>query len=130
MPGFIGRKVLAPLLLLGSPGACVLPLNSSLSLRVSLLQLCPELVFCKPNFAKYTAAAEKVRAIIAVFDPDYESASLDEAYMDITSYCQLHSTTGASVEHACVWYAVCASRAHDAAMSTAKVSCSGIAHPG
>ena len=58
------------------------------------MQLCPELVFCKPNFAKYTKAAQAVREIIAVYDPDYESASLDEAYLDITAYCALHDTSG------------------------------------
>ena len=64
MPGFIGRR------------------------------LCPELVFVKPNFQKYTRAAAATRAIFAQYDPDFEAGSLDEAYLDVTDYCRAHETTG------------------------------------
>lgn len=64
MPGFIGRR------------------------------LCPELVFVKPNFQKYTRAAAATRAIFAQYDPDFEAGSLDEAYLDVTDYCRSHETTG------------------------------------
>jgi nucleotidyltransferase/DNA polymerase involved in DNA repair len=67
MPGFIGRR------------------------------LCPELVFVKPNFQKYTRAAAATRAIFMHFDPEFEAGSLDEAYLDITDYCRSHETTGANV---------------------------------
>ena len=64
MPGFIGRR------------------------------LCPELLFVKPNFQKYTRAAAASRAVFCLFDPDFEAGSLDEAYLDITDYCRAHEITG------------------------------------
>ncbi len=64
MPGFIGRR------------------------------LCPELVFVKPNFQKYTRAAAATRAVFVQYDPDFEAGSLDEAYLDVTDYCRSHDTTG------------------------------------
>ena len=64
MPGFIGRR------------------------------LCPELVFVKPDFSKYVKIAAATRAIFVDYDPDFEAGSLDEAYLDVTDYCQMHTTTG------------------------------------
>ncbi|KAF2102999.1 DNA/RNA polymerase [Rhizodiscina lignyota] len=51
-------------------------------------KLCPQLICLPQNFAKYTAKAEEVRAVIAQYDPRFESASIDEAYLNITSYCE------------------------------------------
>ena len=65
MPGFIGRR------------------------------LCPQLVFVKPDFSKYVRVAAATRAIFVDYDPDFEAGSLDEAYLDVTEYCQMQSTTGA-----------------------------------
>ena len=64
MPGFIGRR------------------------------LCPQLVFVKPCFSKYVKVAAATRAILADYDPEFEAGSLDEAYLDVTDYCQMHTTTG------------------------------------
>ena len=50
-------------------------------------KLCPQLICLPLNFEKYTAKAQEVRAILAEYDPDFESASIDEAYMNITQYC-------------------------------------------
>ncbi|KAM0329315.1 hypothetical protein ACHAQA_004620 [Verticillium albo-atrum] len=50
-------------------------------------KLCPELIFIKLNFDKYIAKAQEVREIIADYDPRFESASIDEAYLNITEYC-------------------------------------------
>jgi DNA polymerase kappa len=50
-------------------------------------KLCPELVMLKLNFDKYTAKAQEVREIIVDYDPRFESASIDEAYLNITEYC-------------------------------------------
>lgn len=69
MPGFIGRR------------------------------LCPQLVFVKPDFSKYVRVAGATRAIFVDFDPDFEAGSLDEAFLDITDYCRLHSTTGKHIPH-------------------------------
>ena len=54
MPGFIGKK------------------------------LCKDLVFVKPNFAKYREDGEKVREIFREFDPDFESMGLDEGNLRVT----------------------------------------------
>ncbi|KAF3358913.1 hypothetical protein VDGD_06035 [Verticillium dahliae] len=50
-------------------------------------KLCPQLIFIKLNFDKYIAKAQEVREIIAHYDPRFESASIDEAYLNITEYC-------------------------------------------
>jgi len=50
-------------------------------------KLCPQLVCLPQNYEKYTAKAKEIRAIMAQYDPLFESASIDEAYLNITSYC-------------------------------------------
>jgi len=52
------------------------------------LKLCPDLVIIPPNFDKYTAVSEQVRAVFAEYDPNYSTASLDEAYLDITEHLE------------------------------------------
>jgi len=52
------------------------------------LKLCPELIIIPPNFEKYTAMSEKVRAVFAEYDRNYSTASLDEAYLDITEHLE------------------------------------------
>ena len=54
------------------------------------MKLCPQLICLPLNFAKYTAKAEGVRAVLSQYDPRFESASIDEAYVNITSYCAEH----------------------------------------
>ncbi|KIW72471.1 hypothetical protein PV04_00661 [Phialophora macrospora] len=53
-------------------------------------KLCPQLICLPLNFDKYTAKAKEVRAILADYDPRFESASIDEAYLNITEYCHTH----------------------------------------
>ncbi|KAJ5251175.1 hypothetical protein N7489_001585 [Penicillium chrysogenum] len=50
-------------------------------------KLCPQLVLLPQNYEKYTAKAKEIRAIMAEYDPLFESASIDEAYLNITAYC-------------------------------------------
>ncbi|KAL1997798.1 hypothetical protein VTN02DRAFT_725 [Thermoascus thermophilus] len=50
-------------------------------------KLCPQLVCIPQNFDKYNAKAREIRAILAQYDPLFESASIDEAYLNITAYC-------------------------------------------
>lgn len=50
-------------------------------------KLCPQLVLLPQNYEKYTAKAKEIRAILAQYDPCFESASIDEAYLNITAYC-------------------------------------------
>lgn len=52
------------------------------------MKLCPDLICLPLNFQKYTAKAQEVREIIADYDPRFESASIDEAYLNITEYCE------------------------------------------
>lgn len=54
------------------------------------MKLCPQLICIPLNFEKYTAKATEIREILADYDPRFEAASLDEAYMNITQYCQDH----------------------------------------
>ncbi|BFY97932.1 hypothetical protein BsWGS_00972 [Bradybaena similaris] len=56
MPGFIGRK------------------------------LCPELVIVPLNFDKYIAVSETVKHVLAAYDPNFTTMSLDEAYLDFTEH--------------------------------------------
>jgi DNA polymerase kappa len=51
-------------------------------------KLCPQLIQIPLNFDKYTAKAQEVREIIVDYDPRFESASIDEAYLNITKYCE------------------------------------------
>lgn len=57
------------------------------------MKLCPQLICVPMNFAKYMAKAEEVREVLALYDPGFESASCDEAYLNITQYCEEHHMT-------------------------------------
>ncbi|KAL4869575.1 hypothetical protein BDV12DRAFT_185079 [Aspergillus spectabilis] len=50
-------------------------------------KLCPQLVLLPMNYDKYATKAQEIQAIIAQYDPQFESASIDEAYLNITAYC-------------------------------------------
>ena len=56
-------------------------------------KLCPELVFVKPDFKKYIKASQESRSVFAQYNPDYIAGSLDEAYIEVTEYCEKHDTT-------------------------------------
>lgn len=56
-------------------------------------QLCPGLIHVPLNFDKYTAKAKEIRAVLEVYDPRFQAASLDEAYLNITEYCKEHNLT-------------------------------------
>lgn len=49
-------------------------------------RLCPEAVFVAPDFARYRAVSQQVRAIFARYTPIIEPLSLDEAYLDVTTH--------------------------------------------
>lgn len=51
-------------------------------------KLCPQLISLPLNFPKYIAKAKEVREILEDYDPHFESAGLDEAYLNITQYCE------------------------------------------
>ena len=54
------------------------------------MKLCPQLICLPLNHKKYSAKAEEVRAVFVEYDSRFESASIDEAYLNITEYCQNH----------------------------------------
>ncbi|KAF2651487.1 DNA polymerase kappa [Lophiostoma macrostomum CBS 122681] len=54
------------------------------------MRLCPQLICLPLNFSKYSAKAEEVRSVLADYDARFESASVDEAYLNLTQYCQDH----------------------------------------
>ncbi|OAA56094.1 DNA-directed polymerase kappa [Cordyceps fumosorosea ARSEF 2679] len=60
-------------------------------------KLCPQLVLVKPDFTKYTTKGREVREVLADYDARFESASLDEAYLNITEYCAAHDMGPAEV---------------------------------
>jgi len=45
---------------------------------------CPELVFVRPRFERYTEISRKIRSIFHEFTDKVEPLSLDEAYLDVT----------------------------------------------
>jgi DNA polymerase-4 len=47
-------------------------------------KLCPELIFVKPNFERYSEISKKIRTIFYDYTDLVEPLSLDEAYLDVT----------------------------------------------
>lgn len=47
-------------------------------------KLCPELIFVKPNFERYTEISKIIRTIFFEYTNLVEPLSLDEAYLDVT----------------------------------------------
>ncbi|KAI8958066.1 IMS-domain-containing protein [Daldinia sp. FL1419] len=56
-------------------------------------KLCPNLLLLPLNSDKYASKAQEVRQVLAQYDPRFQSASIDEAYLNITEYCAEHSMT-------------------------------------
>src|SRR4051812_44307536 len=47
-------------------------------------RLCPQVVFVRPDFSKYSEASDRIRAIFLTYTSKVEPLSLDEAYLDVT----------------------------------------------
>lgn len=47
-------------------------------------QLCPEAIFCRPDFPRYKAVSEQIQAIFYQYTDLVETLSLDEAWLDVT----------------------------------------------
>uniref|UniRef100_A0ACD6A5E2 Uncharacterized protein n=1 Tax=Avena sativa TaxID=4498 RepID=A0ACD6A5E2_AVESA len=60
-------------------------------------KLCPNLVFVRPNFERYTHYSELARKVFQRYDPNFFATSLDEAYLDITAVCVERGITGEEV---------------------------------
>jgi DNA polymerase kappa len=61
------------------------------------LRLCSQLTIVPPNFDKYITASEMTRTVFEEYDPHFESASLDEAALDVTDICALQGVSGAEI---------------------------------
>ncbi len=48
-------------------------------------RLCPQAIYVRPNWGLYERASEEVMATLRVFADRFEQASIDEAYLDVTS---------------------------------------------
>src|ERR1700755_3204986 len=48
------------------------------------LQLCPHIIFIRPNFTAYKEVSRQVREIFRRYTDLIEPLSLDEAYLDVT----------------------------------------------
>ena len=57
--------------------------KSAMSGRLAI-KLCPELIFVKTDFARYTEISKQVRKIFYDYTDLVEPLSLDEAYLDVT----------------------------------------------
>ncbi|KAL2945246.1 DNA polymerase kappa, partial [Bienertia sinuspersici] len=51
-------------------------------------KLCPELIFVPVDFEKYNYYSSLTRKVFQRYDPNFISASLDEAYLDVTEVCR------------------------------------------
>ncbi len=56
-----------------------------------------DLIILKPNFELYTSVAAQIREVFAIYDPNFVSHSLDEATLNVTSYCKTHGLSGKDV---------------------------------
>jgi len=55
-------------------------------------KLCPQLVILPSNFKKYSETSKLVMDIIAEYDPNYSSSSVDEASFDLTEHVKMKYT--------------------------------------
>lgn len=51
-------------------------------------KLCPQLVIVPTNFEKYGRISKEIHEVFKLYDPNFSSVSLDEAYLDITKYLE------------------------------------------
>ncbi|KAJ3857503.1 DNA/RNA polymerase [Lentinula lateritia] len=56
-------------------------------------KLCPELILLSIHPERYSDMSKRVMEILARYDPDMLVASCDEAYLNITEYCEQHDLT-------------------------------------
>ncbi|KAL8541590.1 hypothetical protein ACS0TY_002742 [Phlomoides rotata] len=63
-------------------------------------KLCPELIFVPTDFKKYTHFSDLTRKVFQKFDPNFLAGSLDEAYLDITNFCNDNGMSGGQVAEA------------------------------
>jgi DNA polymerase IV len=60
------------------------------------LKLCPNAVVIRPDFAKYTDAARRIRALMLTVTPQVQPLSIDEAALDLSGTEALHNAPPAA----------------------------------
>ncbi|KAI9455457.1 DNA/RNA polymerase [Lactarius psammicola] len=55
------------------------------------LKLCPELILVNLHMSLYSEVSKRIMAIFRQYDPNMLAASVDEAYLNITEYCERHN---------------------------------------
>lgn len=63
------------------------------------LKLCPHLILVPHRVDKYKEVSYRARDVFRHFDPDFEAGSLDEAYLNVTDYCQKNLVDGYEVRN-------------------------------
>jgi DNA polymerase-4 len=61
------------------------------------LAACPDAVVIRPDFAKYTAASQQIRGLMAKLSPLVQPLSIDEAAVDLSGTAALHGAPPAVV---------------------------------
>ena len=61
------------------------------------LRLCPDLQLLRPRFDAYRAVSQQMRQIFQRYTQRIEPLSLDEAYLDISEYCEAQTVTAVNV---------------------------------
>src|ERR1035437_8116134 len=61
------------------------------------LRACPDAVVIAPDFAKYTEAARRIRALMGALTPLVQPLSIDEAVLDLSGTEALHGAPPAAV---------------------------------
>ena len=52
------------------------------------IRLCRDLVFIKPDFARYRAESREIFGIFRRFTPRVQAVSIDEAYLDVSDHLE------------------------------------------
>ncbi len=61
------------------------------------LKLCPQAVVIRPDFAKYSDAARRIRRLMLTLTPVVQPLSIDEAALDLAGTAQLHGAPPAAM---------------------------------
>lgn len=75
--------------------ARVFGIHSAMSAKEAY-ELCPQAVFVPGNYEKYREVSQQVREIFFRYTEKVESASIDEAYLDVTEN-KIHSTSAMKI---------------------------------
>lgn len=62
------------------------------------VRLCPQLVFIRPDFARYRAESHEVFEIFRRFTPQVQAVSIDEAFLDVSEHLEPQGSATAVAE--------------------------------